>query len=123
VIWRKENAVKSDDGFFRHFLDATAPLLLWALLFFAGYVFVAVACDTALADRHWAGQPAILLILWGATIAVALAVLLLLVRAVALCRIAPRQLLSGARLGLAALGLLGIAWMAVPMLVLPACIE
>jgi hypothetical protein len=115
--------MKRDDDIFRHFLDATAPLLLWALHFFAAYAFAAAACDSALANKIWVGQPAILLILAIATTAVLLAMLLLLVRAVKLCRIAPWQLLPGARLGLAVLGLLALAWVAVPLFILPVCME
>lgn len=115
--------MKRDDDIFRHFLDATAPLLLWVLHFFAAYAFAAAACDSGLADRIWLGQPAILLILVVATVAVLLAILLLLVRAVMLCRLAPWRLLSGARLGLAVLSLLGLSWVAVPLFLLPVCME
>lgn len=113
--------MKRDDDIFRHFLDATAPLLLWALHFFAAYAFAAVACDSALASSIWIGQPAILLMLAIATMAALMVILLFLWRAVKLCRIAPWQLLSGARLGLAVLALLGLAWVAVPLLILPVC--
>lgn len=115
--------MRRDDDIFRHFLDATAPLLLWALHFFAAYAFAAVACDSGLAKMIWAGQSAILLVLAVATAAAFLMLLLLVARAVQLCRITPWQLLSGARLGLAVLALLGLAWVAVPLFVLPVCVE
>lgn len=114
---------RGDDGFFKHFLDATAPLLLWVLHFFTAYAFVAAACDSFLVDRDWGGQPAILVILAVATMMALLAIVLLLVRAVALCRVAPRRLLTGARLGLAVLSLMGLVWVAVPLFVLPVCMR
>lgn len=112
-----------DDDILRHFLDATAPLLLWALHFFAAYAFAAAACDSALAQTSWAGQPAILLILAVATAAIFLVIVLLVTRAARLCRIAPWRLLSGARLGLSVLALLGLVWVAIPLFVLPVCME
>ncbi|HWT73068.1 MAG TPA: hypothetical protein VN361_12865 [Oxalicibacterium sp.] len=103
-------------------MDACAPLLLWALHFFGAYVFAAASCTTALADTVWFGQAAIRLTLIVWTIAALLLAGWLLLRACrALRETGRRHLLSGARAGCAALGLLGIVWTALPLLTLSAC--
>lgn len=109
------------DRLFLPVMDACAPLLLWALHFFGAYVVAAASCTTALADAVWLGQAAIRLMLLVWTIAALLFAVWLLLRARREGRKARRRLLSGARVGCAALGLLGIAWTALPLLALSAC--
>lgn len=103
--------------------DACAPLLLWALHFFAAYVFAALACDTALAEQVWAGRSAVWMVLMGWSIAALLCAASLLTRAARRWREADphARLLNGTRLGCAVLGVIGIAWTALPLLALPAC--
>lgn len=109
------------ERFFLRTLDATAPLLLWALHFFVAYIFVAMSCDTGWVDLIWRGSPAIRLLLVAWTMAMLALDLWLLLRAIVRYRNAPPGLQAGARVGCAVLGTIGIAWTAVPMFVLSAC--
>lgn len=110
-----------NDHIFRRTLDATAPLILWGLYFFAAYIFVALACDSTLAQAQWLGQSLIrsVLMLW--TIATGLTLALLLWRAVINYRGAAYALMPAARLACALLGLIASAWTAVPMFILSVC--
>ncbi|GGI54960.1 hypothetical protein [Oxalicibacterium solurbis] len=110
------------DDFLRLALDAAAPLLLWLFYFFACYAFVAAGCASMLARMQWLGRPAISLVLTIATVAMTLLILLLLGRAAIRWHAGPRVLLSTARLGIAALALLGVIWTALPHWVMPVCI-
>jgi hypothetical protein len=101
--------------------DACAPLLLWALHFFGAYVFAAAACLTSLADTEWMGRSVIWLVLIVWTMAALLCALWLLIRA-GRRRRPDGRLLSGVRLGCAALGLVGIAWTGLPLLLLSTCV-
>lgn len=109
------------DRLISRLFDACAPLLLWALHFFGAYVFAAASCLTPLADKVWMDRSAIWIMLAVWTIAALLCALWLLVRAARRWRATQDRLLSGARLGCAVLGLLGIAWTAMPLLLLSAC--
>lgn len=111
------------DGFLRLSFDAAAPLLLWLLYFFASYALVAAGCDARLGGMQWLGRPAIALALAIASGAMALLFLLMLGRAVMHWRAAPPTLLTTARLGIAALALLGFAWTAVPQWIMPLCAD
>lgn len=113
--------MRTDDRIFHRTFDATAPLILWALHFFAAYIFAVASCDTTLADALWLDRPLIWMVLLAWTIVVLPVAAFLLWRAVVLYLMAPRQLLSGARLGCAVLGAIGIVWTAVPMLILSVC--
>jgi hypothetical protein len=113
--------MESRDRFFRNSVDASAPLLLWALHFFTVYIFVALACESTLVDAQLFGYPyiecmSLLLSLFAIFIATGL-----LWRAAMMCLLRPRQLLSLARLGCAMLGIIGIIWTSVPMFILSAC--
>lgn len=110
-----------NDHIFRHMLDATAPLIVWALYFFAAYIFVALACDSILVQAQWLGQSLIrsVLMLW--TIATGLALALLLWRAIINYRGAAYALMSAARLACALLALIASAWAAAPMFILSVC--
>lgn len=113
--------MQSRDHFFRDSVDASAPLLLWALHFFAIYIFVALACGSTLVDVQLAGFP----LIKSVSLLLSLLALFLVAglwwRAILLCRKRPQQLLSLARLGCAMLGAIGIIWTSVPMLILASC--
>lgn len=117
-----EKPTKRIDSFLRLSFDAAAPLLLWLLYFFASYAFVAVGCDSRLGRTQWLGLPAIALVLTVASGVMAALFLMMLGRAVMRWRAVPPTLLSTARLGIAALALLGLVWMAVPQWIMPLCI-
>jgi hypothetical protein len=113
--------MQSRDHFFRDSVDASAPLLLWALHFFAVYIFVALACGSTLADAQLAGYSMIKTVSLLLSMIAILLVAGLCWRAILLCRQRPQQLLSLARLGCAMLGAIGIIWTSVPMLILASC--
>jgi hypothetical protein len=114
--------MQSRDHFFRDSVDASAPLLLWALHFFAVYIFVALACGSTLVDAQLFGYPLIKSVSLLLSLLAILLVAGLLWRAIFLCRQRPQPLLSLARLGFAMLGALGIVWTTIPMLVLESCL-
>ncbi len=111
------------DRFFRDAVDASASLLLWALHFFTVYIFVALACGSTLTQSRLFGRPLIKSVALLMSLIAALLALSLLWRAIALCRLAPRQLLSVARVGCTLLGILGIVWTSVPLVILSACMR
>jgi hypothetical protein len=91
------------------------PLWLWAAHFFAAYVLVAASCM-----RGWAqgGVRAVMLVV---TVAVAALLAAVLLRALQRCRGAYAGWVPALRAGAAALALVGVAWAALPMLVVPVC--
>ncbi len=109
------------DHFFRDAIKASASLLLWALHFFTLYIFVALACESVLVQSRLFGRPLIESVSLLLSLIVSLLALALLWRAVVLCRMEPQKLLPLARLGCALLGLIGIVWTSVPLLILSAC--
>ena len=113
--------MQSHDYFFRDAADASAPLLLWALHFFAVYIFVALACVSTLIDAQLFGYPLIKNVSLLLSLLAILLVAGLMWRAIFLYRKTSQQLLSLARLGCAVLGVIGIIWSTVPMLILESC--
>jgi hypothetical protein len=95
--------------------DVCAPLLLWALHLFGAYVFAATACGSMSDD-----QVQLVLLAWS-LIALACAVGLLIRATYRRRHFVLARLLSGMRLGCAVLGVIGVAWTALPLLVLPSC--
>ncbi len=95
-------------------LLGTAPLLVWAAHFSFCYAYAAVGCA--------AGLQGMAPLLWASVIAMAM-VLALLLRSVldVRRRRASRRLLDAARIGSAALALIGMGWTSVPMLLLAVC--
>jgi hypothetical protein len=116
-----DGLIMQRDRLFPLSFDACAPLLLWALHFFSAYAFAAASCLTPLADMVWWGHSAIWIVLVTWTIAVLLCATWLMIRAVREWRTTRRRLLSGARFGCAMLGLVGIGWTALPLLMLSTC--
>jgi hypothetical protein len=112
--------MRAHDHFFHRTLDASAPLLLWALHFFVAYIFSAAACDTRLAKVSWYGQPAIWLILVAWTAIMFAAIAWLLWRA-AHRRSSAQRLLPDARFGCAILATVGVVWTTVPMFIVSVC--
>ena len=110
------------DRFLPALLDASAPLILWAVFLFGVYAFAAVACDTALAQRDWGGHGAIKIVLLAVTMLSVAVTLALLWRAAHLYRQAPGSLMTFARFGIGLLGLIGILWTAVPMVLMQTCV-
>lgn len=119
--------VTSDPGregwqFVRHLSLAAAPLLVWAGHFFASYVAVAAVCTV-----HHGQAPALLRVALLSASVLAMIAALLLLRS-ALRRRRSRHaagraaaLADGAALGCAVLAVIGIAWSALPMLLLQPC--
>lgn len=119
---RTKAQLRHDERFLQRSCDAAAPLLLWLIWFFACYAFVALACDSILVHEQWLGMPAIRLVLYMANALALLVMLALLLRAVALYRSARRRtLLPTARVGIAALGMLGVLWTSMPAMLMAAC--
>ncbi len=103
------------ERFFGQVILASAPLMLWAAHFAALYLVVAAQCSPALAP----GMPSVGL-LWSLTAIAAAACLALLWQARA--ALAPDAgLVRLAQAGSALLALAGIAWNAVPLLLLDGC--
>jgi hypothetical protein len=94
----------------RALLHGGAPLLVWALHFFASYVLVALLCCRA-------GDATLRGVLFAASAAALAAIVALLVRRPP----ADRPLLRAARLGGGVLALVGVAWTTLPMALLPPC--
>ncbi len=109
------------DHFFRNAVDASTPLLLWALHFFTVYIFTAAACDSTLEQVQLAGYPLV------RAVALLLSLIALLLaaglcwRSVFLYRPTSPTLLSLARLGCAILGTIGIVWTTIPLFILTSC--
>ena len=100
------------DRFARRLLIGSAPLMVWALHFFAVYVLVAAACCTPFADRALRAT----LLLASALAVAAIVGLLLRGR-----RRGPGSLLHAATTGSGVLALAGVVWTTLPMLSLPLC--
>lgn len=113
--------MQSRDHFFRKSVDASAPLLLWALHFFGVYIFVALACGSTLSDAQLFGYPLIKSVSLLLSLIAILLVAGLCRRAILLCRQTPQQLLSLARLGCAVLGTIAIVLTTIPMFILASC--
>jgi hypothetical protein len=113
------------DRLFPPTFDVCAPLLLWALHFFGAYVFAAAGCLTSLADMVWMGRSATWLMLLAWSLVGLLCALWLLIRAVrawhAMHDASRDRLSCSARVACAALGLTGIAWTSLPLLMLSSC--
>ena len=110
------------ERFFPALLDASAPLILWALYLFGVYAYAAVACDTAFAYTFWSGYAAIKVVLLGVTALVVIVLLVILLRAARLLKNSQQGLMTFARVGIAILGLIGVVWTAVPMLLMTSCL-
>lgn len=113
----------NDDRFFVSLFDASAPLILWAVYLFGVYAYAAVACDTAFAYVAWSGYSAIKIVLLGVTVPVVLGLLAMLLRAARYLKSTPHSLMAFARVGIAVLGLIGVVWSALPMLLMTSCIR
>jgi hypothetical protein len=100
---------------FARTFDVCAPLLLWALHLFGAYVFAATACASMPAE-----QVRLVLLAWS-FIALACAVGLLIRAMYRRRHLVHARLLFGMRLGCAVLGVIGVGWTALPLLVLPSC--
>ena len=102
--------------FFAGSMRAAAPLWTWALHFAFCYVAVAVGCDAGgdLAALRWT-------LVAGSVVAIAAAALLTLSAWRNARQAAHRGLAVRVGLLAAALSLLGVAWTALPVLLLPAC--
>lgn len=96
-----------DDRFFTKLWQGTAPLLLWSAHFAFCYLYAAAGC-----------RPATWAVLAGATALALAAAGWLVWRA---CRRNDRSLTGLAQLGSAILGLAGIAWGSLPLLVFGTC--
>ena len=103
-------------SFFGGSMRASAPLWIWAAHFAFCYVAVAIGCDAGrdLAALRWT-------LVSGSVVAIAAAALLSLSAWRNARQAAHRGLAVRVGLLIAALSLLGIAWTALPVLLLPAC--
>lgn len=113
--------MQARDRFFQDALDASAPLLLWALHFFVVYIFVALSCGSTLVDATLFGRPLIESVCLALTVLALLIVAGSLWRAIGYCRLDAHSLLPLVRLGCAMLGMIGILLTSVPMFILSAC--
>lgn len=107
------------DRFFVRALDGTLPLIVWAAHFFAVYFLVAGQCSPAAITP---GAPSMWML--AALSAAALGLCgLLLWRAVRKVRAADGEaaLHDWAALGSGILGLMGVAWTTLPLLMLDGC--
>lgn len=103
------------DRFFRQLLQGSAPLMVWALHFFAVYVLAEAGCGRAFEPAlRWALPMASVLAL--ATIA-----LMLLLRRLRVGGRSGESVLRTASLGSGVLALIGVLWTSLPMLWLPPC--
>ncbi|WP_119154660.1 hypothetical protein [Caldimonas tepidiphila] len=102
---------------------ATAPLLLWALHFFALYVVVAAGCMRGWSDARWAGLPAVSLSLLVFSAAVLALMIAMLARSVRDSRHKPQgdPVIPALRLGGGVLALVGVVWETAPLLMVPPC--
>lgn len=113
--------MQTRDHFFRDAMDASAPLLLWALHFFVVYIFAALACESTLVGAQLFSYPLIEGVLRLLSLIASLLLLGLLWRAIALYRHASQKFLPFTRLLCVMLGTIGIVWTSVPMFILSAC--
>lgn len=112
------------DRFWRDSLDASAPLILWALHFFIVYILVAASCVSEADAQHTTivpGNDVVVVVLQAITVCALLIAAWLVWRAIALYRLASSQLLALARLWCAALAAIGMTWTAVPLFILSTC--
>lgn len=111
------------ERFFSRSFDATLPMLVWAAHFFAAYAWTAGGCKTDWAYAMWGDWSAMRIVLLLGTVCALALNAGLLMRAMRRYRSHSERLMSGMRLGCGVLGIIGIAWTAVPMLVLPVCLR
>lgn len=109
------------DRFLPAMLRPLAPLLLWSGHFWASYVLVATACSGGWAEAAVGGVPPLRAALLSITAIALLLAAWLLWRACRRHRAEGAALARRAEVAASALGLIGIAWSAVPLLVLPLC--
>ncbi len=102
------------ENLLRDTLRGTAPLLVWALHFTMCYVLVAAQCSPALVEP---GAPSRMLLMGLTVVALGVCALLLWKGWPA----GEARLLDWARAGSGVLGLCGIAWTAIPLLLLDGC--
>lgn len=109
------------DGFLPAMLRPLAPLLLWSAHFGGSYALIAVACSGGWAEAAGSGWPPLRVALLALTAVALLAATWLLWHACRRHRADGAALARRAEVAAGALGLVGIAWSAVPMMVLPLC--
>ena len=100
------------EPFFRPLWKGSAPLVVWAVYFFAAYAFVAAGCGTALQPFLRTG-----LLAAGALALVAIGWLMLRQRG----RGSLHRLSGAAQIGSGLLACIGIAWTTLPLLLVPVC--
>lgn len=100
------------EPFFRPLWHGSAPLVIWAVHFFAAYAVVAAGCGTALQPFLRTG-----LLVAGAVAIAAIGWLLLRQRG----RTGLHRLRGAALIGGGVLACLGIAWTTLPLLLVPVC--
>jgi len=113
--------MKTSGSFFAGSAQASLPLWLWALHFAFCYVIVAVGCHAGWHLVAVAGFSSLRWALVAASVLACVAAAELLRRARSQAAREPPALLGRVRLLAAVLGLVGIVWTAVPILLLPAC--
>ena len=104
------------DKLFFDLVRGTAPLMVWALHFTVCYVLVAAQCSPALAGPQGPSRSLLL----GLTLAALAGCALLLWKGWP-ADTGNARLLDWARAGSAVLGACGIAWTAIPLLLLDGC--
>ena len=90
--------------------------LVWAAHFTTLYGFTALACARGFASSQWLGISAV-----GWTVDIATLLALAADVAIALRSLRVRNAMAWLGAGVAALSALGIAWVALPALMVPAC--
>ena len=100
------------ESFFRRLWTSSAPLVIWAVHFFAAYAVVAAGCGTSLQPFLRTG-----LLAAGAVAVAAIAWLLWHQRSARTLH----RLGGAARVGSGVLAGIGIAWTTLPLLLVPVC--
>lgn len=117
-------AARSTENFWSGFVHACLPLAIWAGHFFASYVFVAVGCHAGLDARTAFGVPVLTLALMAATLLAMAALSLLLLRPTRSRSAGGGDAVAAAfRRGAAALSLVAVGWIGVPVALLRSCLQ
>ena len=116
---------RSRESFWAGCIHACLPLAIWALHFFACYVFVAIGCRAGLDAKAVAGVPILTLALMAATLLALAALGLVLIRPVrSRSRSDSEDAIGTAfRRGAAALSLVAVAWTGLPIALLQSCLQ
>jgi hypothetical protein len=124
----EQRALWQRDGFRRDVGHAAMPLAIWAVHFFACYVFVAVGCRWGLADRTILAVPVL-----SAGLGVLTAIALVFLARIVVKAAGGRRAVAGStaiagglravRFGIAILSLVAVAWTVPPIVLFTSCLQ